>query len=167
MEFLIDELPASIVVRDREETRRRIIETGLKEGDDVWVYHVEVAYSGVRLKRYVKPELATITHIRLEGYPTISVQGTKFRGQINSWNAGLALTEDGARYLHDQRIIEVAEQIGKKNFQRKQNMYKKLLITPPPVDDVLNAAIAWHEELEEREQEYVKKLIAMSQNQTK
>ena len=134
----------------------------------MWCTVINLGWKGTRLDNYMKPTQVTVTHIDLNNINrriNIDVRGTKMRRgsglPLDSNYASLTRFKDECEYFHDQKVIEVANQIGQKDFLKKQNMFKKLIMLPPPIDEELNLALDWHDTLSEQEKGFIKKLIEM------
>jgi len=147
----------------------------LKEGDAVWLAVAKINRKNTGFDIDVKPFLVKIKtiHVNRDNFFGIEVDlsdtkhshrysikhfSNNFRGFI------LTRQKSECEHFYDQRVIEIANQIGRKSFEKKQNALKKLIRTPKPIDQELNDALTWKDTLGGTELNHIKKLIEMSKS---
>jgi hypothetical protein len=161
--FQIEQEPEVMPVDLMSPVNRENFIMNANVGDVVWVSLIMLSYGkGRSLKKYIKPFPATITRVNKQGYKSVQFDWSQSKSSGRGgyeFNSIVSTTEDGCKYLHDRKIIELA---AREHFSVKQRLYKKLLVTPAPVDDVLVEALNWKDTLTEQEKVYIQKLIEMS-----
>jgi len=154
--------PIDLNAKENEEFLKDV-----RVGDKLWVTMISLGRKGVRLDKYVKPTAVEVINIDLKSnhYPFgLDVSSTKLRygNQAFGYYASLTRAKDECEYFHDLRVIKIADSIGRRDFSKKQNMFKKLIRMAAPVDDAMTNALNWKDTLGEEEKRHIEKLIEMS-----